>query len=220
MGTDLEIRPGPDSPVDEAPIGVEASSAAPQTMVWPPSCPVATITPQAEAPDGGRRLWGRRFWRDVCLGGVVVMLAHVFVVQVSVVRGLSMAPSLQDGDRLMVDKVSYSVANVSRFDVVVLRYPRNPDVDFVKRVVGLPGDRIALHDGLLHVNGTALSEEFTHVADATAEGSWVVPAGKYFVLGDNRPISCDSREFGMVAHELLKGKVRVRFWPLDRFEMF
>ncbi|MEE2887432.1 MAG: S26 family signal peptidase, partial [Planctomycetota bacterium] len=128
MGTELEIRPVPDSPVDEATLELGASSAAPQTLDWPPTSPAAILPTQLVVPDRGRRVRGRRFWRDVCLGGVVVMLVHVFLVQISVVRGLSMAPSLQDGDRLMVDRVSYSMANVSRFDVVVLRYPRNPDV--------------------------------------------------------------------------------------------
>lgn len=148
------------------------------------------------------------------------MLVHIFVVQISVVRGLSMSPSLQDGDRLMVDRVSYAVTDVSRFDVVVLRYPRNPSIDFVKRVIGLPGDWVVLSGGVLCVNGEAVAEDFAHVADINAMGSWTVPKGKYFVLGDNRPVSCDSREFGMVDHKLLRGKVRMRFWPLSRFAMF
>ncbi len=151
---------------------------------------------------------------------VVVVLLHLFVLQISVVRGHSMMPSLLDGDRLVVDRVSYSVSDVSRFDVVVLRNPRNEDVDYVKRVAGLPGDRVCLREGMLTVNGKVVLEGFTHVSDCDNTPELIVPEGSYFVLGDNRPISCDSREFGLVRHELLKGKVRVRFWPLNRLELF
>ena len=211
MGTDLEVQVAPVAVLDEEVVGGVVVLAEPEISQPAPSTPIAAETPAPRA---------RRFWRDMLLGAAVVVLAHLFLVQISVVRGLSMSPSLQDGDRLVVDRVSYSVADVSRFDVVVLRYPRNPDIDFVKRVVGLPGDEVALRDGLLHVNGLALDEDFGHVADGSAAGSWVVPQGKYFVLGDNRPISCDSREFGMVDHNSLKGKVRARFWPLDRIGVF
>ena len=131
-----------------------------------------------------------------------------------------MSPSLEEGDRLMVDRLSYSVTDVDRFDVVVLRDPRNPGVDFVKRVVGLPGDLVEMCAGQLSVNGEPVSERFGHVVDRVARGAWVVPDDSYFVLGDNRPISCDSREFGMVGHDLLKGRVRLCFWPPDRLSVF
>lgn len=149
-----------------------------------------------------------------------MVLLHMFVVQVSVVRGHSMEPSLHDGDRLVVDRVSYSVVDVHRGDVVVLRYPRNPAVDFVKRVVGLPGDRIAMCDGALLVNGEVQHQHWDCIPDHENLPELVVPAGSFFVLGDNRPISCDSREFGLVAQELLKGRVRVRFWPLASMSLF
>jgi signal peptidase I len=181
----------------------------------------AAVEASAEAAaEARRRSFGRRFWRDLLVAAGVVVCVHVFLVQISVVRGSSMAPSLRDGDRLVVDRVSYSVGEVDRFDVVVLRYPRDPGVDFVKRIVGLPGDVIELQAGLVRVNGDSLPEDFAHINDGEARGRWVVPRDSYFVLGDNRPISCDSREFGMVTHDLLKGKVRLCFWPLDRFSLF
>ncbi len=136
-----------------------------------------------------------RFWRDVMLGGSFVLALYFFVVQISVVRGLSMSPSLEEGDRLMVDRLSYSVTDVDRFDVVVLRDPRNPGVDFVKRVVGLPGDLVEMCAGQLSVNGEPVSERFGHVVDRVARGAWVVPDDSYFVLGDNRPISCETPSF-------------------------
>lgn len=232
MGTDVDFRPEPDSVTEEwqcddgiatavdTATEVDAPELQTDAVLWPASAPVSTISSHADTGEGDGWSFGTRFWRDACLGGLVVAMLHVFLIQISVVRGLSMSPSLHEGDRLMVDRVSYALSDVARFDVVVMRYPRNPDVDFVKRVIGLPGDRVDLGHGQLQVNGEALSEEFAHVADSQAVGSWTVPEGQYFVLGDNRPISCDSREFGMVSHGLLKGKVRVCFWPLDRFTMF
>ena len=160
-----------------------------------------------------------RFAVDVLLGATLMVVIHLFVVQVSVVKGSSMEPCLHDGDRLVVDRVSYNLAEVQRGDVVVLRYPRNPAVDFVKRIVGLPGDRIEMHRGTLFVNGEPC-DEYGCIPDRQELAALEVPDGNYFVLGDNRPISCDSRDFGLVAQELLKGRVRVRFWPLASATVF
>ena len=153
------------------------------------------------------------------LGTALLVALHLFVVQVSVVKGSSMEPCLHDGDRLVVDRVSYSLADVQRGDVVVLRYPKNPAVDFVKRVVALPGDRVAMHHGTLFVNG-APHDCYGCIHDRQELAPLVVPAEHYFVLGDNRPISCDSREFGLVPQELLKGRVRARFWPIASATVF
>jgi signal peptidase I len=130
-----------------------------------------------------------------------------------------MEPCLHDGDRLVVDRVAYNFGDVSRGDVVVLRYPKNPSVDFVKRVVGLPGDHIAMRHGVLLVNGEA-AEDYGCILDVQDMPDLVVPEHEFFVLGDNRPISCDSREFGLVPQELLKGRVRARFWPLTNATVF
>jgi len=162
----------------------------------------------------------QRLLLDVLLGAAFMVVVHLFVVQISIVKGHSMEPSLQDGDRLVVDRVSCSVGEMHRGDVVVLRYPRNTEVDFVKRIVGLPGDRVALRNGQLWVNGAMAPDDWTCIADRETTRDFEVPTGCYFVLGDNRPISCDSREFGLVPGELLKGRVRARFWPLDRVAVF
>ena len=178
--------------------------------------------PAADEPLSSHETDGRwrRPLRDALRGLAALAILHVFVLQISVVRGHSMQPSLHDGDRLMVDRVSHHVSGVNRFSVVVLSYPRDPKVDFVKRVVGLPGDRVRLDDGRLYVNGRVLEQSFASVADSAVMTERVVPNGCYFVLGDNRPISCDSRDFGMVASDLVKGTVRARFWPLDRVAVF
>lgn len=166
-----------------------------------------------------RRSHAGRFLLDALLGASLMVVVHVFFIQVSVVKGNSMEPCLHDGDRLVVDRVSYSLGGVGRGDVVVMRYPRNPDVDFVKRIVGIPGDRIAMDDGVLYVNG-APCDDYGSIHDRQDLAEFTVPEAQFFVLGDNRPISCDSREFGLVAQDLLKGKVRVRFWPLANASVF
>ena len=167
-----------------------------------------------------RTPYGVRFLVDVMLGATLMALVHLFIVQISVVRGQSMRPALEDGDRLVVDRVCYQLTPVHRNDIVVLRCPYTPTIDFVKRVVGLPGDRIEMHHGRLYVNDTALEGEYVPIQDDAELVPLQVPEGHYFVLGDNRPVSCDSREFGLVAEELLRGRVRMRFWPPDRFAVF
>lgn len=163
---------------------------------------------------------GRRIGRDIVRGGVLLAVLHLFVVQISIVRGQSMEPSLVEGDRLVVDRLTYQLGEVNRFDVVILRYPNDPSVDFVKRIVGLPGDRVQLVGGRVFLNGVGVEEDFLHVPDHDDTRETLVPPGCYYVLGDNRPISCDSREFGLVPFEYLKGKVRVRFWPPARLSLF
>lgn len=160
-----------------------------------------------------------RFTIDAMLGATLMVAIHLFVVQVSIVKGNSMEPCLHDGDRLVVDRVSYELGSVGRGDVVVLRYPRNPSVDFVKRIVGVPGDVVAMRGGQLFVNGD-VADDYGCILDHQDLGGIVVPPAHFFVLGDNRPISCDSREFGLVPQELLKGRVRVRFWPLASAAIF
>jgi len=131
-----------------------------------------------------------------------------------------MQPNIHDGDRLLVDKISYAIGDVGRFDVVILQAPRDPAVDYVKRVVGLPGDHVVLRHGRLSVNGKRIDEPFTHLIDGHYVGDWTVPEGKFFVLGDNRPVSRDSREGWCVRREAIRGKVRACFWPLDHARTF
>lgn len=173
----------------------------------------------ARARTGSRLPRRLRFVLDAMLGACLMMAVHLFVVQVSIVKGKSMEPCLHDGDRLVVDRFAYNLGDVQRGDVVVLRYPLDPDLDFVKRIVGLPGDRIEMHGGTLFVNG-AQSDSYGCIHDHQELPPLVVPKEHYFVLGDNRPISCDSRDFGLVAQSLLKGRVRARFWPFANATFF
>ncbi|HLU39059.1 MAG TPA: signal peptidase I, partial [Planctomycetota bacterium] len=184
----------------------------------PAAADAAAPAPPPRAPGSGTaaKRPRRRLGADFVRGIILVALLNLFVVQISTVRGHSMEPSLRDGDRLVVDRLAYAVSDVQRFDVVVLRYPRDPRTDFVKRVVALPGERVAIRDGRVWVDGVLLHENFAHVADHADMRELIVPPGHYFVLGDNRPVSCDSREFGLVEAEMLRGKVRARFWPPAR----
>ncbi|MCA8942136.1 MAG: signal peptidase I [Planctomycetes bacterium] len=197
-----------------------AVEAPPEPIVATTSLPPVPDVFPFERERAADRSFGRRFLRDLGRGVVAVVLLHLFVVQISVVRGSSMQPSLVDGDRLIVDRIAYSMVDVDRYDVVVMRNPRDTSVDYVKRVVGLPGERISLQRGRLFVDGEEVETPIDLIRDSTSMPEIIVPDGHFFVLGDNRPVSCDSREFGLVQHELIKGKVRVRFWPLTRLALF
>ncbi|MBI1851885.1 MAG: signal peptidase I [Planctomycetes bacterium] len=159
---------------------------------------------------------------DVIKFALCFLILYLYVMQVSVVRGSSMEPSFHDGDRLVVDKISYLVTDIHRFDVIVLRAPNpNPKgMDFIKRVVGLPGEKVMLRDGRVFVNDQEISGDFQPERSHDDYGERIVPSGEYFVLGDNRPCSNDSRSFGMIKREAIRGKIRVRIWPLDHFKLF
>lgn len=157
---------------------------------------------------------------DVVRVGFALFLLHLFVINFSLVRGSSMLPNIHDGDRLLVDKLCYNIGDVGRFDVVILACPKNPEVDYVKRVVGLPGDQIEIQDGRIRINGVPLEEPFAHFMDTCCDGTWQVPPGGYFVLGDNRPVSSDSREGWCVQRDAIRGRVRACLWPLDRLRTY
>jgi signal peptidase I len=154
------------------------------------------------------------------------LLATTTVQTVRVV-GSSMYPSLHDGDLLIASKVDYRVHAVERGDVVILKDPLDPRRDFIKRVVGLPGDRIQIRGHRVLLNGGALREPYVGTP-WVATGDWpgsgprdsiVVPSGSYFVLGDNRDHSSDSRVFSWIRQDAIDGKAVVRFWPFERIEV-
>lgn len=146
----------------------------------------------------------------------VSLVLYVLFFNLSVVRGSSMAPGIHDGDRILVEPWSYLVGDVSRGDVVVLQYPLDPRVDYIKRVIGVPGDHVVLADGYVWVNGELLTEPYVDDVDHSSYTSCIVDEGHVFVLGDNRPRSSDSREFGLVPVTFLRGRVDLRLWPLSR----
>ena len=148
--------------------------------------------------------------------GLVGALSYCLLFNVSVVRGKSMAPGISDGDRILIETWSYAFDSVERGEVVALRSPVEPELDYIKRVIGLPGDEVLIQAGQVFVNGERLDEPYA-VETAGGVYQWTrVSEGHFFVLGDNRPHSSDSREFGLVPREFLRGRVRLRVWPFDR----
>lgn len=148
---------------------------------------------------------------------VATVLTYTFLFNFSVVRGNSMSPGIHDGDRILIDHVSYLFGEVQRGDVVVLKYPLDPHVDYIKRVIGLPGDELVLDRGNVWVNGVLLEEPYVKDRDFGSRMSVHVKPAHYFVLGDNRVRSSDSRDFGLVPMDYVRGKVEVRVWPPSRF---
>ena len=188
-------------------------------MDAPPSFPGAFgVDPLGSLPQVASRGLGLRFsvLAPVFRVSSLLLVFYSFFFNLSVVRGSSMAPGIQDGDRILVEPWSYLFGPVERGDVIVLRYPLDPEIDYIKRVIGLPGDRVTLAGGMVWVNGELLDEPYVAELDPSSSLSIVVAPGNYFVLGDNRPRSSDSREFGFVPEEYVRGRVDVRLWPLER----
>ena len=143
-------------------------------------------------------------------------IAHFILFNLSVVRGSSMNPGIKDGDRIVIDHWAYVFGDIHRGDVVVLKYPLDPTVDYLKRVIGLPGDEVTLENAHVWVNGIELTEPYVSEQDPLARLSVRVKSAHFFVLGDTRRRSSDSRDFGQVPAEYIRGKVEVRLWPPDR----
>ncbi|MBI5364908.1 MAG: signal peptidase I [Planctomycetes bacterium] len=200
-------------------------SSTPRVETWVPpataaNAPVIELpwrpARRLPAPRGATpRLVLRSLWTSAKIGAVL-FVAYGLMFNFSVVRGSSMAPGIHDGDRILVDHLSYVFQDVTRGDIVVLQYPLDPSLDYIKRVIGLPGDRVAIHAGGVWVNGQRLTEPYVAEQDLRARCNVVVEPEHYFVLGDNRPHSSDSREFGQVPRANLRGKVEVRVWPPER----
>ena len=155
---------------------------------------------------------------DACIFAAVLSLVIItFVVQAFYIPSGSMEPTLMVNDRILVAKFLYRLEPVARGDVIVFRYPLNPQRDFVKRVIGLPGDRVLLKEGVVYINGERISEKrYTIKPDFGNYGPVIVPRGEYFVLGDNRNNSEDSRFFGYVPRPNVIGKAIFIYWPPQR----
>jgi len=162
-----------------------------------------------------------RLVRDIFLIIVVFVLFGVFVVQPVVVEGTSMLPELHDGERLLVNKLVYykiqsvSWGHISRGDIVVFWYPREPDKSYVKRVIGLPGETVEVRNGKVLIDGRVLDEEYLdqeHNQSLPSFPPKKVEEHHYFVMGDNRDNSSDSRYWGLVPEKYIYGKAFFRYW--------
>jgi signal peptidase I len=153
---------------------------------------------------------------------VYAVLIVTFGVQVARVEGLSMAPTLDDQDRLIVNKLVYRIGEPRRGDIVMLYYPLNPDKSFVKRVIAEEGDTVRIVDGRVYVNDIPLKDDYV-AAEYRSHDDWgpqVIPEGYYFVMGDHRNNSSDSRHWGMVPKKYIIGKVQLRWWPVPTARVF
>jgi len=162
-----------------------------------------------------------RLARDIFLIIVVFILFGVFAVQPVVVEGTSMLPELHDGERLLVNKLVYykfqgvSWGHLERGDIVVFWYPKEPDKSYVKRIIGLPGETVEVKNGKVYIDGLELNEEYLdieHNQSLPSFPSRTVEEHHYFVMGDNRDNSSDSRYWGLVPEKYIYGKAFFRYW--------
>jgi signal peptidase I len=171
------------------------------------------LSPDTAPPrkGGGIGLW----IRDLLVSAGASVLIITFLYQPVRVEGTSMLPRLEDRDRLFINKFVYHVTAIERGDVVVFRYPRDPEKSYIKRVIALPGDRLRIDHGQVWLNGMRLDEGYVpeEYRDTRSMPEMVVPEDSYFMMGDHRSISSDSREFGPVHRPLIYGKAVFVYWP-------
>jgi signal peptidase I len=190
-----------------------------ETLIPDPADPNSSGSTQPEtnpAPPPPLKSAGLGLWvRDLIVSAAASVLIITFLYQPVRVEGTSMLPRLEDRDRLFINKFVYHVTAIERGDVVVFHYPRDPEKSYIKRVIALPGDRIEIDRGEVLVNGKALHETYVPLMyrDSRSMAEMVVPPETYFMMGDHRSISSDSREFGPVDRSLIYGKAVFIYWP-------
>jgi len=155
--------------------------------------------------------------QTIFLAIVLYLLIDAVIARVRV-ENISMVPTLNPGEFLIVNKLSYKFSPVQRGDIVVFHYPNDPREDYIKRVIGVPGDTVAISESSVFVNGHEIEEPYIANGYSFESGQWQVPPGSLFVLGDNRKHSSDSQEWGFVPIDNLVGKALMRYWPLNRIE--
>lgn len=189
---------------------------------------------QNGSTDAGRRMWVSRVLRFIgeLIHVVVISLAIIipiryFLIQPFYVKGASMEPNFYDHEYLIIDEITYRFAAPQRGDIVVFKYPNDPREYFIKRIIGLPGERIRVSDGVVtiidaeHPDGFVLDEAIYLDGVITPGNEDVtLEAGEYFLMGDNRRASLDSRVFGPVRRSFIVGKVWFRGWPPERVSFF
>ncbi len=182
--------------------------------------------PVVEHPSHSRivSLWSTLSWfRDLAFSVLIAVVLIVFIYQPVKVEGTSMTPALADQERIFINKFTYrfGLGSIEHGDTVVFWYPEDRSKSYIKRVIGVPGDRIRIDSGQVYVNGKALAEDYVP-ANERDHNSWrdgdeqVVPEGQYFVLGDHRNSSSDSRTWGYVPRGNIYGKAVFVYWPLDK----
>jgi signal peptidase I len=221
------VTPDPNDPV----LAVEE----PPPPAEPPGVEHALEQPP---PNPNPTRWIKEAAIVVVVAVLVAVLLRAFVVQTFFIPSGSMEPTLQIGDRILVNKLSYHLHGVDRGDIVVFSRPPaencgGPEVnDLVKRVIGLPGDVVSLQNGYVYIDGKRLDESWLPASEqgitvagpagnnSNLEHPYRVPTNNYFVMGDNRTDSCDSRYWGPINRSLIVGKVELRVWPISSLHIF
>ncbi len=182
-----------------------------------PETPVATEPAQPTPPPSGLKVL-HSWVRDFFFSAIVSFFIILFVYQPVKVEGGSMEPGLEDQERIFINKLVYRWESIERGDIIVFRYPRDPRKSFIKRVIGLPGDRVRIAFGRLYLNGRLMDEEYVPVQyqDTKSYPEAIVPPDTYFVLGDHRSMSNDSRDFGPVPRSYIYGKAVFGYWPMEK----
>jgi len=194
----------------EEPLLQEPSLIGVTAPVVPADGPAPSPSPKT-AKSGGVWLW----LRDLLVSAAVSVLIITFLYQPVRVEGTSMLPRLEDHDRLFINKFVYQIESIQRGDVVVFRYPRDPEKSYIKRVIAVSGDRLRIDRGRVWINGEPLREDYVPEAfrDNRSMAETLLPEDSYFMMGDHRSISSDSREFGPVDRSLIYGKAVFVYWP-------
>ena len=194
-------------------------------MPTDPDAPPSYGTPSPPTPpgnlseNGGR---GRpvltRWLRDIVISLAVSAFFIVFLYQPVKVEGTSMMPTLEDQERVFINKFVYRLEPIERGDVVVFRYPRDTSKSYIKRVIAVAGDRVKIEDGLVYVNDRQIAETYVPqmYEDVRSYSETVVPPHSYFVMGDHRNLSNDSRDFGPVDQRYIYGKAVFGYWPFAK----
>ncbi len=164
----------------------------------------------------------------VVISLLIIIPVRYFLIQPFFVNGASMDPNLYDHEYLIIDEISYRLHDPQRGDIIVFRYPRDPSQFFIKRIIGLPGETVEIRDGVIRISnesypeGFVLDESGYLSPDVQTRGdiSVTLKEDEYYVMGDNRRASLDSRSFGPVTRDYIVGRAWVRGWPIDRITVF
>ena len=180
-----------------------------------PQPPIPAVSKESAAhPLPVVAVWARDLLVSLAISAFII----IFLYQPVKVEGVSMMPGLEDQERIFVNKFVYRWEPIQRGDIIVFRYPRDTSKSYIKRVIGVAGDRVRIVNGQVYVNGEALDEDYvpSDYSDGRSYPELVVPRNSYFVLGDHRTMSSDSREFGPVNDRYIYGKAVFGYWPMEK----
>ena len=156
----------------------------------------------------------------VLISLAIILPVRMFLIQPFYVEGASMEPNFYDKEYLIINEITYRFNEPQRGEVIVFKYPKNPRQYYIKRIIGLPGETIEIRDGQVYINNEILEEEYIKLLSSDNRKTVVLGDNEYFVLGDNRKNSSDSRLFGPLKEKYIIGKVWFRGWPLERISTF